>query len=364
MNNNPHLWFASMPEGVTYFSRQVHSLFLLSFYICLGIFIFVSFFVILFMIRYRQSHNPNAQPVKEPLLIEVIWVVIPFLLLIIMAVPATGLIIQFNKTTKADMSILVTGYQWKWQYHYLEDNLEFFSNLATPLAQTQGIAPKNRWYLREVDRPLVVPIHKKIRFLVTSHDVIHSWWVPDLGLKRDALPGYIYEFSATIDQAGVYRGQCAELCGIHHGFMPIVIEAKTPQDFAVWLAQQKNTTAPKEIETKKDFNTLMAEGKQIYNLQCGACHGINGKGFPPAISAMAGSRVAIGPLPRHIDIVLNGQPLTAMPAFGEQLTDAQIAAVITYERNSWGNNDQLKYGFQAGGIVQTKDIADIRKRLW
>jgi cytochrome c oxidase subunit 2 len=271
-------------------------------------------------------------------------------------------LIQMDDTAKPDMNIKVTGYQWKWQYEYLDSGIKFFSNLATTPEQRAGEAPKNKWYLLEVDRPLVVPVHKKIRFLVTANDVIHSWWVPALGIKRDAIPGFIYEAWATIDQPGTYRGQCAELCGINHGFMPIVVEAKTQEDFDKWVAANAPSNLPAAPAAPMTQEALMTEGQALYNTTCSVCHKPDGGGMPPAFPALRGGKIAVGKVAGHIDIVLHGKPGTAMQAFGPQLTDEQIAAIITYERNSWGNNDKSKYGNQAGGLVQPADIAKARNQ--
>ncbi len=208
----------------------------------------------------------------------------------------------------------------------------------------------------------MVPIHKKIRFLVTSNDVIHSWWVPALGIKRDAIPGFIYEAWATIDTPGIYRGQCAELCGVNHGFMPIVVEAKTQEDFDQWVAANAPVINPPHRQQPMTQEALMSEGQQLYNTTCSVCHKPDGSGMPPAFPALRGSKIATGPVAGHIDIVFHGKPGTAMQAFGPQLNDEQIAAIITYERNSWGNGDKTKYGNQAGGLVQPADIAKARNQ--
>lgn len=355
--NSSQIFFSNMPVGVTPASHQIYHLHMLAFYICLGILLVVSVVLFYFLIKYKKTSHPHPSSIHSSLLIEVIWITIPFILLIIMGLPASLFLIKGNRFSEGDINIKITGHQWKWQYEYLDDGVEFLSNLATPLNQIQGKSPKNDLYLREVDQPLVVPVNKKIHFLVTSSDVIHSWWVPELGIKRDAIPGFIYESTAIIQKPGIYRGQCAELCGINHAYMPIVVEAKTDEDFYAWLAEKKNTiNTVNSASNNNDLTELMAEGKLVYQSQCAACHQLNGSGMPPTFPALQGGKVVIGPLARHIDIVINGLPNTAMAAFGDQLTAEQIAAVITYERNSWGNNNQLKYGFQAGGIVRVSDV--------
>jgi len=356
MDYHSHLFFANMPYGVTPASHAIYHLHMLSFFICLGIVLTVSIIFSFFLIRYRKSFHPRAMTVHSNLLIEIAWIAVPVILLVIMGAPATLFLLHYNRPSNNELNIEVTGYQWKWKYEYLDYHFGFFSNLSTPLAQILGNAPKDRWYLLETDQPLIVPVHTKLRFLVTSNDVVHSWWVPVFGIKRDAIPGFIYESTAIVDQPGIYRGQCAELCGVHHGFMPIVIEAKTQADFAAWVAQKQSENLITAAPAKKDFKALMSEGESVYQSQCAVCHQLNGQGMPPTFPALQGGKMAIGPVERHIDIVVHGKPFTAMPAFGNQLSAEQIAAVITYERNSWGNNNQIKYGPQAGGTVTPDDI--------
>jgi cytochrome c oxidase subunit 2 len=324
----------------------------LSFYICLGICAVVYLALTILLIKYHRSRHQQSQPVKPHVLLETAWVLVPFILLVIMGTPATLMIFHINKISRSELTIKVTGFQWKWRYQYLDSGIDFFSNLSTPWDQMHGAAPKERWYLREVDHPVVVPIHTAIRFLVTSNDVIHSWWVPELGIKRDAIPGFIYESKAWIKKPGIYRGQCAELCGINHAFMPIVVEAVTQDQFEKWVAAQKSSAPATDPPV---------DGKALYLSQCSACHLADGAGRPPYIASLQGGRLVIGPVRAHIEIVLNGKQQTAMPAFAPQLNDEQIAAIINYERNSWGNNDRLKYGDQAGGFITAKDIADARK---
>lgn len=351
----------NMTSGVTPVSHEIYTLHMLIFYVCVVIGIVVFSVLIYSLIEHRKSKGSVPADFHSSLSIEILWAVIPFIILVLMAIPATQVLMQMNDTAKSQINIKVTGYQWKWQYEYLDYGIKFFSNLSTPAEQLASQAPKDQWYLLEVDRPLVVPIHKKIRFLVTANDVIHSWWVPSLGVKRDAIPGFIYEAWAVIDRPGIYRGQCAELCGIHHGFMPIVVEAKTQADFDQWLAANVPSNQPATPAAPMTQEALMAEGQSLYNTSCGVCHKPDGSGMPPAFPALKGSKIAIGPVSKHIDIVLHGKPGTAMQAFGPQLTDEQIAAIITYERNSWGNSDKTKNGKLAGGLVQPADIAKARE---
>jgi cytochrome c oxidase subunit 2 len=245
-----------------------------------------------------------------------------------------------NNYDQDDVTIKVTGYQWKWHYEYMEDGIKFFSNLSTPYDQMQNKAPKSKDYLREVDHPLVVPIHKKIRFLITSNDVNHAWWVPDLAVKRDAIGGLINEAWTIIDKPGVYRGQCAELCGVNHAFMPIVVVAMSEQGYKDWVAQQKgeSTSGAADINREWTMKELMDKGEGVYNSICAACHQPGGVGMPPTFPALKGSKIATGPVADHVNIVFNGKNGTAMQAFKNQLSDVELASVITYERNAFGNS--------------------------
>lgn len=350
----------NMTTGVTPISHEIYMLHMLIFYVCVVIGVIVFSVMIYSLIEHRKSKGEAPADFHSSLSIEILWAVIPFIILVLMAVPATKVLIEMDNTSHPDINIKITGYQWKWQYEYLDYGIKFFSNLSTTPEQRAGQAPKDKWYLLEVDHPLVVPINKKIRFLVTANDVIHSWWVPALGIKRDAIPGFIYEAWATIDTPGIYRGQCAELCGVNHGFMPIVVEAKTQADFDKWVAANAPSNQPAAPAGPMTQDALMSEGQQLYNTTCSVCHKPDGSGMPPAFPALRGGKIAVGPVAGHIDIVLHGKQGTAMQAFGPQLTDEQIASIITYERNSWGNNDKGKYGNAAGGVVQPADIAKTR----
>ncbi len=348
----------NMTSGVTPVSRDIYDLHMTIFWICvaIGVVVFSVMFFTLF--RHRKSRGVKPATFHEHPKLEIIWAIIPVLILIAMAIPATRVLMRMSDTSDATVNIKVTGYQWKWKYEYLDEGISFFSNLSTPLTQIQNRAPKDKWYLLEVDRPLVLPIHEKIRFLVTSNDVIHSWWVPALGIKRDAMPGFIYESWARIDKPGIYRGQCAELCGINHGYMPIVIEAVTQEEYKKWLAQQSKGLAEQQAQAQAAVSKpwakadLLKNGEEVYNSRCAVCHKPEGNGMPPAFPALRGNDVATGFVSKHINIVLNGKQGTAMQAFGPQLNDADIASVITYERTSWGNDKLL-----AAKAAQNKDKA-------
>lgn len=344
----------NLTPGVSPISHDVYELHMTVFWICvfIGIVVFSAMFYS--MLYHRKSRGVKPAEFHHHTWLEITWTIIPVIILILMAVPATKVLINMNNYDKDELTIKITGYQWKWHYEYMEDGVSFFSNLSTPMAQMKNQEPKGPEYLREVDHPLVVPIHKKIRFLITSNDVNHAWWVPDFGVKRDAISGFINEAWTIIDKPGTYRGQCAELCGINHAFMPIVVIATTDQGYKDWVAQQKGQATAGEAETNRAWtkDELMKKGEQVYGSICAACHQPTGVGLPPTFPALKGSKIATGPVAGHIDIVFNGKSGTAMQAFKSQLSDVDIASVITFERNSWGNN--------TGTIVQPIQIKAYR----
>ncbi len=344
----------NLTEGVSPLSHDIYQLHMTIFWICVAIGVVVFGVMIYSILFHRKSLGVKAAHFHEHLWLELTWTLIPFLILVSMAIPATRVLIHMHDYSEPDLSIKVTGYQWRWRYEYLDLGINFFSNNSTPLDEIHGKAPKDPYYLRQVDHPLVVPIHKKIRFLITSNDVIHGWWVPDLGVKQDAIPGFINAAWTRINRAGIYRGQCSKLCGVNHAYMPIVVVAMTEKDFDAWVAQQKgialpastpvstpiSTKTPAPATTAKKFTLpeLMQKGQTVYEGMCATCHKPDGTGNPPVFPAMKGSKVALGPVDKHIDLVLHGKPGTAMQAFKDQYSDEELAAVITYERNAFGNN--------------------------
>jgi cytochrome c oxidase subunit 2 len=345
----------NLRPGATDISTQVYGLHMMMFWICVVIGVLVFSVMFYSMVMHRKSKGAKPANFHENVKVEVIWTVIPFIILIAMAWPAATTLIAMEDTSEAEVTILVTGSQWKWHYKY-QDNpeVEFFSLLATQREQINNKFAKGENYLLEVDRPLVIPTGKKVRFLVTSDDVIHSWWVPDFAVKKDANPGFINEAWANVNEPGVYRGQCAELCGKDHGFMPIVVIAKEPAEFDAWIQEQEtaairaNEEEQRLLSMNMSMEELMTQGKKVYDTACVACHQPNGGGLPPMFPALAGSKIAIEKqhIPTHIDYIINGK--NTMPAFGKQLTMSEIAAVVTYERNAWGNN--------TGDLVQAKDV--------
>lgn len=382
-------WELNMPQGVTAISREVYDLHMLIFWICVIIGVGVFGVMIYSIYAHRKSRGAQAAQFHESTTVEIVWTVLPFLVLIGMAIPAAGTLIRMEDTRNSDLTIKVTGYQWLWQYEYLDHDVSFFSrldNLSNQVRQLDsGMQPSSvENYLLDVDNRVVVPVDKKVRLLLTSNDVIHAWWVPELGGKKDAIPGYINEMWFKAEETGVYRGQCAELCGRGHGFMPIVVEVVAQEEFEAWVSehggrmpadaqQVADAAGAAGAETATDAagapasdqaaaaakpeqaasaelskDELMSRGEQVYKAQCAACHQADGSGmaaagFPP----MKGSPVATGDLDEHIDQVLNGK--NAMPPYRNTLSDTEIAAVITYERNAFGND--------TGDVIQPADIA-------
>lgn len=392
---DPGHW--NMPEGVTEISHQVYGLHMLIFWVCVVIAIVVFGAMFYSVFAHRRSRHPKPADFHESTTVEIIWTIIPFVILVAMAIPAAGALIKMEDVRGAELSVKITGFQWKWQYEYLDKGISFYSTLHADSNKARqlksGIAAESvPHYLLEVDNRLVLPTGRKVRFLITANDVIHAWWMPDFAIKKDAIPGFVNETWTKIDEPGLYRGVCAELCGRDHGFMPIVVEAVEPAKFDAWLAAKKagqpvdigygpgvqaapdvNAPAIQVASSEPGVATdvaaasptatpaapaaaagmskdgLLKKGEGIYNTQCAACHQPNGKGMPPSFPSLAGSKVANGPADAHIAQVLKGKNL--MPAFA-QLSDADIAAAITYERLSWGNK---------GSVVQPAQVAAQRK---
>jgi len=362
----------NMPVGVTPISREVYGLHMLIFWICcvIGALVFAVMFYSMF--KHRKSKGAKAADFHESTTVEIIWTAVPLFILIAMAIPAAKTLIAMEDTSNADVTIKITGYQWKWQYEYLDSGISFFSTLdaehnAARQVGSGADVSKIDNYLKEVDNPLVLPVGKKVRFLHTSADVIHSWWVPDLAVKKDAIPGFINENWALIEEPGIYRGKCTELCGRDHGFMPVVVEALPEDEYNEWISA--NTPAAETVadagataatgvaagsddDREWSMDELMAQGETVYNQQCAACHQVNGQGLPGAFPAIAGSAIATGDVNAHIDIVYAGKAGTAMNAFAAQLSNADMAAVLTYQRNGFGNT--------VGDTVQPADIKVLR----
>lgn len=345
-------------EPATKLAREVYDLHMMMMYIC-GI-IFVGVFGVMFysVFKHRKAPGHAAATFHENTTVEVLWTVIPTIILLVMVWPVTKALIAMRDSTSADITIKATGYQWKWGYDYVKgegEGIKFKSALSTPRDQIEGKAPKGEHYLLEVDNHLVVPVGKKVRILTTAEDVIHSWFIPAFAVKQDAIPGFIRDTSFRADREGTFRGQCAELCGKDHGFMPIVVDVVSAEKYSAWVAEQKTKMAAVADDPAKvwTLDELRTRGESVYAQNCAACHQPTGKGLPPAFPALDGSKIATGPKDAHLDRVLNGKPGTAMVAFGKQLSDAEIAAVVTYERNAWGN--------KMGDMVQPAEVKAARK---
>lgn len=348
-------WTVNMAPGATQISNAVFDLHMTIFWICVVIGIIVFGAMFWSMMMHRRSTGQNAAHFHENTRVEILWTIVPFLILVAMAVPATATLIKMYDSSESEIDIQITGYQWKWHYKYLGQDVEFFSNLATPTEQIHNQSAKGEHYLLEVDKPLVLPVDAKVRFLVTSADVIHSWWVPAFAVKRDAIPGFVNEAWTRVDKPGLYRGQCAELCGKDHGFMPIVVEVKSKPDYEKWLGERKAEAAQLKELTSKEWTLeeLKERGDKVYHTTCVACHQAEGQGLPPMFPALKGSKIATGPIKDHLNIVFHGKPGTSMAAFGKQLSEVDIAAVVTYERNAWGNNK--------GDMVTPKEVLELKQ---
>ncbi len=344
----------NLREGVTDMSRRIQDLHHLSLAVCVvvGIIVFGAMFYSI--VAHRRSRHPKPADFHESLLVEIVWTTVPILILVGMAIPATTTLLEIEDNSDPDLTILITASQWKWHYQYLEADIGFYSNLTTPTAQINNLEPKGENYLLEVDNPLVLPTNKKVRFLTTSNDVIHSWWVPDFAVKQDAIPGFINEAWARLDQPGLFRGQCAELCGKDHAYMPVVVEVRLEAEFDKWIDDQRLAKELSSGQAVADRNKtwtmaeLMPIGEQVFLTHCATCHESTGVGQGVTYPALAGGEIPNGPLEVHIDLVMNGRGGTEMQSWAPQLSDRELAAVITYERNAWGNS--------TADVVQPKTI--------
>ena len=345
----------NMSPGVTEIGADIFELHMLIMWICvvIGVAVFAVMFYSIY--AHRKSKGHQASQFHESTKVEVAWTVVPFLILIAMAVPATSTLLEVYDNDEAELDILITGYQWKWKYEYLEESGEpvaFFSNLATSQEEIYNTDKKGDNYLLEVDEPLVIPTNTKVRFLITANDVIHSWWVPEIAVKRDAIPGFINEAWTRVPEEGIYRGQCTELCGAYHGFMPVEVHAVSRDEFDAWMAAKRGAAAAQTQLAMQTLSVddLMDQGKAVYDSACLACHGAQGQGGIG--NANAGSAVVLGDLSNHMAVVAKGVSGTAMQAFGSQLNDVEMAAVLTYQRNAFGNN--------TGDVVQPGDVTGMK----
>jgi len=345
----------NMPQGVTEVSQAAYDIHMIMMWICTVIGVGVFGFMFYVMYAHRKSRGAVAENFHENLTVELLWTIVPTIILIVMAVPATTALMKVYDTQNPDIDIKVTGYQWKWQYEYIGEDVKFMSELSTPLDEVYGRAPKGEHYLREVTQPLVIPVGKKVRFLITGNDVIHSWWVPDFGVKRDAVPGLFTSAWAPTDKPGIYVGECTELCGMGHAFMPVVVEVKEEADYNEWLAGKKAEAAEYAQTIGKQWSAeeLMVRGEEVYDRSCSGCHQPDGNGIPGVFPALKGSPIALGPPEGHIGVLIHGVPGSSMQSFADQLSEVDIAAVVHYERNAWGND--------VGDVVQPVDVLNYKQ---
>ncbi len=354
-------WGLNMTQGVTPISQDVYNMHMTSLYVVtiIGILVFSVMFWSIF--HHRKSKGIKPAKFSHSTTVEIIWTLIPFAIIVALAIPATKLLARMDDTSKSEVTIKATGYQWKWKYDYIDEDITIYSNLAADSVdasqKNSGIDPKTADnYLRNTDTALVLPVGKKIRIMTTASDVIHAWWVPDLGWKRDAIPGFINDNWTVKNKEGVYRGQCAEICGKGHGYMPIVVKAVPEKEYTAWVQETKLALKSKKESGDKELSMdeLKSKGETVYKANCLACHQANGQGIKGVFPALDGSPIATvkSRITEHIRQVIYGK--NNMPAFGEQLSDTDIAAVVTYERNTWGN--------KTGDIIQPKDVAESRKK--
>ena len=357
----------NMPVGVTDISEDVFGLHMLMFWIMVAIGVVVFGVLFYAMWKYRRSNNKTAADFEENHKLEIAWTIVPTIILVLMALPASSLLktMYDHEAEEGGIDIQVIGWQWKWQYKYLDEKvgdkpLSFFSNLTTPADQYEtNQATKGENYLLEVDEEVVVPINTPIRFLITSNDVIHSWYMSDFAVKQDAIPGFINVAKTTINEPGVYRGNCTELCGERHAYMPVVVRAVTQDEYQEWLQSKKEAAEQIAFLTEKDWTLaeLMEQGEEIYNTRCAACHQMNGAGIPGFYPALAGSNLVLNDKPKHIEILMEGVRGSQMQSFAEQLNEVEMASVITFTRQAWGNDRAGD-----GEIVIPKDIVEYKQR--
>lgn len=352
-------WELNLTQGVTDISRDVYDMHMFVLWICVWIGVVVFGAMAYSMIKHRKSKGSVPAKFSHSTLAEVVWTVIPFGILVTMAVPAANTLVRMEDTSDAEITVKITGHQWKWEYEYLESGVRIISSLDPDSRQAaalnSGIDPNTvDNYLLEVDNPLVLPVDKKIRFVLTASDVIHAWWVPEFAIKKDAIPGFINDMWTKIDEEGIYRGQCAELCGRNHGFMPIVVHATSESEYEDWIQAQLASAESEAQSADREWamDELMERGEGVYGTYCVACHQPNGQGIQGVFPSLVGTDMVLNDLNGHINVILNGVEGTAMQAFSTTLNDADIAAVVTYERNAWGND--------TGDVVQPATVKDMR----
>lgn len=354
MPGGPAVNQLNFPVAATKIMAEIHWLHWMMLIICTVIFVGVFGVMFYSIFKHRKSKGAKSASFHESTTVEVIWTVIPLLIVIGMALPATKTVVAMKDTTNADITIKTTGYQWKWGYDYLKgegEGISFLSTLSTSRESINNLAPKSNTYLMEVDNEMVVPVNKKIRIITTANDVIHAWSVQAFGVKQDAIPGFVRDTWFKAEKIGTYRGQCSELCGAQHAFMPIVVRVVSDEDYTKWVEQKNKEMAALADDPSKVYTLAeqIDRGAKVYASNCAACHQANGKGagsFP----ALEGSKVVLGPKEGNFQIMLNGKG--AMPKWSGVISDGDIAAVITYTRNAWGN--------KTGDVYQTPDLIAAR----
>lgn len=350
----------NMPVGVTEVSKEIFDLHMLIFWVCVWIGVVVFGVMFWSLWKYRKSKGAVAADFDDHFWLEIGWTVAATLILVVIAIPSTKVMVSAYDDSEGEINIMVTGHQWKWHYKYLEDGISFFSNLATDQEQINNKIPKGEFYLREVDEPLVIPVNKRIRFLITGNDVIHSWWVPDFAVKQDAVPGFINTAWTNVPKPGIYRGACTELCGIKHAFMPIVVRAVEQEEYDSWVANKIVLAEQEKMLTSKEWTKaeLVERGEDFYLTNCVACHQVNGQGIPPVFPTLDGSQIVLNDTQRQIEILMEGVQGSAMAAFGKQYSEVDIASVITYTRQAWSND---KNG--DGATVTPQDIVAYKNKI-
>jgi len=366
MPGGPKVRQLNLATPVTRIAEEQHWIHWFVMWICVAIFVAVFGVMFYSVWRHRKSRGHQPASFHESTAVEIAWTVVPFLIIVGMAIPATRMVVEQKDTANADVTVKATGYQWRWGYDYLKgdgEGISYLSTLSTPRDQIEdrnypdakARRAQNDTYLMEVDHPLVVPVNRKVRVVVTANDVIHAWMVPAFGVKQDAIPGFVRDTWFKAEKVGVFRGQCAELCGKDHAFMPIVVDVRSEADYLKWVDEKKKEMLARADDPTKQWQLadLRERGEKVFAANCVACHQANGKGVPGAFPALDGSKVVLGKPQAQVDVVLNGRPGTAMAPF-KQLSDVELAAVITYTRNAWGNKAQ-------DNVVQPSAVTAARK---
>ena len=358
MPGGPGVNQLNLTQGVTRIAADqwwIHNFLLI---VCIAIF-FAVFGVLFYSLwAHRKSRGAKPADFHESTAVEIAWTIVPFIIVVGLAIPATRMVVEQKDTSQADLTIKATGYQWKWGYEYIKGEgagISMLSTLSTPQAQIDGKEAKSETYLMEVDNALVVPVGQKIRMVITANDVIHAWMVPAFGVKQDAIPGFVRDTWFRAEKTGTFRGACAELCGKNHAFMPIVVEVKSQEDYKVWADGKKKEMLARADDPTKEWQVadLNDRGAKVYAANCVACHQATGKGVAGAFPALEGSKLVLGKQDDQIALLLNGKQGTSMASF-KQLSDVELAAVATYTRNAWGNKPE-------DTIVQPKDFTAARK---